>query len=352
MLTLGSYTRKFEKAFAEQSRVKYAVAVNSATAALEMTVQTLSDFDFDHDEVLVPTNTFPATVAAVIHAGLTPKLTDVNPETLCIGLSDIEQNMTEKTKMVIAVHIGGLVCPEIEEIRRFCSENGLYLIEDAAHAHGSTLHGQKAGSFGIAGCFSFYATKVMTTGEGGMITTNSFRLMEQACIIRDQGKADFHSSKIIRLGSNWRLPEINAAIGIVQLRRLPEIIRKRNQVANCYDNAFEGLVGFVPRTTPSGVQTSYTVNNFYKYVVLLNDCPLSRDEAKARLKARGVHCSGEVYDPPVHLQPFYRQYFGAKQGDFPNAEMAAKKMLCLPIHTSMTLDDARHVAKIVKEILT
>jgi dTDP-4-amino-4,6-dideoxygalactose transaminase len=344
MLTLHTYTREFENQFAKLCNVKHAIAVNSGTSALEIALRTIK-LKPEH-EVLVPTNTFSATAAAVVFAGAKPKLTDIDPKTLCINTENIQKNITSKTKGVMVVHIGGLICPEIEEIKELCQDRKLFLIEDAAHAHGSTINKKTAGSFGDAGCFSFYPTKVMTTGEGGMITTNSDEIAEKARILRDQGKENFNSNIIIELGYNWRLPEISAAIGLTQLKRLLEIIEKRNRIAKYYDKGMEKISGIKPLKTPPNIQ-----NNYYKYVAFLEK-GIDREKLKEKLKDKGVRCSGEVYWPPLHLQPIYKQLLGTKEGDFPQAEVACKKMICLPLYAQMTAEDAQYVIEKLKETLS
>jgi len=335
MLTLHIFTKEFENQFAKLCNVKNSIAVNSGTSALEISLRALNVKA--SDEVLVPTNTFTATAATVIFAGAKLKLTDINPETLCLDLDNVQKNVTSKTKAVIAVHIGGLICPEIEEIREFCRERKIFLVEDAAHAHGSKINQKTAGSLGDSGCFSFYPTKVMTTGEGGMITTNSDEIAEKARILRDQGKENFNSSIVVELGYNWRMPEISAAIGLAQIKRLPEIIEKRNMIARYYDEALKDIEGIKTSVTPPNI-----LNNYYKYVVFLED-GLDREKVKDKLRAEGVKCSGEVYWPPLHLQPIYKKLLGTKEGDFPYAEDACKRMLCLPLYAQMTIEDAKYV---------
>ncbi|MEM2971965.1 MAG: DegT/DnrJ/EryC1/StrS family aminotransferase [Candidatus Bathyarchaeia archaeon] len=344
MLTLYTYTKEFESQFARLCNVKHAVAVNSGTSALEIALRTLKVKA--GDEVLVPTNTFTATAATVVFAGAKPKLTDINSKNLCIDLENIRKNLTSKTKGVIVVHIGGLICPEIEEIRELCQDKKLFLIEDAAHAHGSTINQKPAGSLGDAGCFSFYPTKVMTTGEGGMITIDNSETAEKARILRDQGKENFNSNIIVELGYNWRLPEISAAIGLTQLKRLPEIIEKRNAIAKYYDDALSKISGVKPLKTPPNIQ-----NNYYKYVAFLEK-DLDREKLKEKLRAEGVKCSGEVYWPPLHLQPAYKRLLGTKEGDFPNAEDACKRMLCLPLYAQMTTEEAQYVVEKLREAIS
>jgi dTDP-4-amino-4,6-dideoxygalactose transaminase len=344
MLTMHTYTKEFEEKFAELCKVKYAIAVSSGTSALEIALRAMKLKS--KDEVLVPTNTFTASAASVLFAGGKLTFTDVNPETLCIDSDNVQKFITPKTRGVMVVHVGGLICPDIESIRRICEDHKLFLIEDAAHAHGSTINGQPAGSLGTAGCFSFYPTKVMTTGEGGMITTDDEQIADKARILRDQGKENFNSNIIVELGYNWRLPEINAAIGIVQLKRLGEIIEKRNRIAKHYDEKLRRVGGINPLKVSPNI-----VHNYYKYTALL-DADINREELKKRLREKGVGCGGEVYWPPLHLQPVYKKLLGTKEGDFPIAEDVCKRMICLPMHAQMTLEDAEYVTEKIKETLS
>jgi perosamine synthetase len=343
MLTLGEYTQAFENKFGSFHGVKHSVAVNSGTSALEIALRCV---DIGKgDEVLVPTNTFPATVASVVFSGGKPVLTDVNSKTLCVDVEEVEKRLTSKTKAIIVVHIAGLVCPEIRAIGEICEDRGISLIEDAAHAHGSKFNGQFAGSFGEAGCFSFYPTKVMTTGEGGMVTTNNDEVAAKARILRDQGKEDFASSKIVDLGYNWRMNEISAAMGLVQIARLPEIIEKRNKIADYYDQELIRFNGIKPLG-----KTQKAVHNYYKYVAILEE-DIDRDAFKKSLRALGVRCGGEVYWPPVHLQPFYQRLLGTGKGDFPISEDVCKRMVALPIYSQMTMEEAKYVIQKIGDVL-
>lgn len=343
MLTSWTYTKRFEDKFAKLCHVKHAIAVSSGTSALEIALRCLGVKN--GREVLVPTNTFTATAAAVFFAGGKPVLTDINHESLCIDAKNVHKNVAHKTRGIIAVHIGGLVCPEIRALKEMCESQGIFLVEDAAHAQGSTIDGQPAGSLGDVGCFSFYPTKVMTTGEGGMITTNSDELAGKARILRDQGKESFHSSRIVELGYNWRMTEISAAIGLLQLERLPKIVQKRNKLASYYDRKLRQSSEIKPLEIPSNI-----VSNYYKYVTLLKG-RRDRDAFKMKLKKRGVQCGGEVYWPPLHLQPLYQRLLGTKKGSFPVAENVCRRMVCLPMYTDMTQDEAEYVIEKVYEVL-
>jgi len=342
MLTLGDYTKRFETEFARLCHVKHAVAVNSGTSAIEIVLRALGLRK--GDEVLVPTNTFSATAAVVVMVGAKPVFTDINGESLCIDAENVQKYLTRKTKAVIAVHIGGLICPEIKAIREICKDSDLYLIEDAAHAQGSTLDNESAGSFGKAGSFSFYPTKVITSGEGGMITTDDEKLAKKAMILRDQGKENFSSNIIVEVGYNWRMDEISAAIGLTQLRRLPEFIKRRNEIGGYFDKGLSKMSDIRPLCIPKEA-----VSNYYKYVTILAP-EVSRDGFKQKLRDKGVRPSGEVYWPPLHMEPIYKRLLKVKEGDFPTAEDACRRMVCLPIYSQMTAEEATYVVDKVKEV--
>lgn len=344
MLTLGEYTKRFENEFSRLSHTEYAVAVSSGTSALEIVLRSLKLKSTD--EILVPTNTFSASAASVVMAGARPVLTDVNAESLCIDVTNVQKNLTKRTKAVMVVHIGGLVCPDIKAIKQLCDDHHLFLVEDAAHAQGSAAYKQMAGSFGDAGCFSFYPTKVMTTGEGGVITTNRDDLAKKALVLRDQGKENFNSNIIVELGSNWRMNEISAAIGLAQLKRLPEFIKRRNEIARYYDQKLAKLRGIRSVKTPTNF-----LNNYYKYTALLSS-KIPRDAFKQKLREKGVRPSGEVYWPPLHMEPIYQQILGVKEGAFPVAEDVCRRMVCLPIYSQMTADEAEFVTANIQEVLS
>lgn len=344
MLTLGDYTKRFETEFAKLCNIRYAVAVNSGTSAIEIALRS-AGVRKGH-EVIVPTNTFSATAAVVVLIGAKPVFADIDAKSLCIDLENVTRHLTNKTKAVIAVHIGGLICPEITTIKETCEDHNILLIEDAAHAQGSLLDKKPAGSFGAGGCFSFYPTKVMTTGEGGMITTDDPELAQKAIILRDQGKESFNSNIIVEIGSNWRMNEISAAIGLTQLHRLPEFIRQRNEIANHFTKELSNIRGLKPLEVPKNA-----LSNYYKYVAFLTP-EITRDTFKQGLREKGVKLSGEVYWPPLHMQPIYKRLLKVKEGDFPAAEKACKTMICLPIYSQMTLGEAEYVTDKIKEVLT
>jgi len=341
-LTLGEYTRNFERQFADLVGVSHAIAVNSGTSALEIALRA---HDLKQgDEVILPTNTFGATCAAVVFAGGTPVITDVAQSTMTIDAESVERAITPRTRGVIAVHIGGVICPEIERIREICDEKGLFLVEDAAHAHGSRIGSKGAGSLGSAGCFSFYPTKVITTGEGGMITTNSEEIASFAGIVRDQGKERFNSNVIVKLGYNWRMPEISAALGLLQLRRLQEFIQKRNAIAKVYDSGFDAM-GIERVMTPEN-----QLNNYYKYTFFLPK-NVNRDRFKTECRQRKVAYGGEVYWPPLHLQPAFRDFLD-KNARFDVADEWGSRMVNPPMFSQMTREQAEQVVDVTREVLS
>lgn len=341
-LTLGKYGKELEEKFAEYTGTKYAVAVNSGTSALEIILRSL---DIQGSSVVVPTNTFFATPAAVIHAGGKVIFADIT-ENLCLDPFSLEKVIRKDTKAVIVVHIGGLITPELPAIQQICNERGLALIEDAAHAQGSTLNGRKAGSFGTGAGFSFYPTKVMTSGEGGIITTGNEKIYQRALVFRDQGKAGFFGNVHTEMGYNWRMSEIHAAIGLSQFARLEEFIADRRRVAQRYDKELTNISNVTPVKIPpeSG-------SNYYKYVAVLAK-GIDRAALKKKMKEKySVGLSGEVYELPCHLQPVFKETGHYKEGQFPVAEDLCKRQICLPVFAGMTGDEARYVVSSLKEAL-
>jgi perosamine synthetase len=339
-LTLGKYGAKFEENFAHFCGCRHAVAVNSGTSALEIILRTLG---VEGKDVLVPTNTFFATAAAVVHAGARPILIDLDSDSFGIRPEDVEKSLTSKTAGVVVVHIGGIVSRRIKELRELCDRKGIWLVEDAAHAHGSSFQGAKAGTFGIAGAFSFYPTKVMTSAEGGMIVTGDDRIAEESKIYRDQGKASFTQNAHVRMGYNWRMSEPHAIIGLKHLERLPAMISDRRKIAVVYD---EGLKDF--RNLQCLHVPAEGICNYYKYIAIFKSLR-DRKALKGLLRERyGVSLSGEVYEEPLHKQPVFKQY---ATGPLPLAEDYCARHICLPIYSGMKEDEAQWVIDALKEVI-
>ena len=341
VLTDGPHVKDFERRFADYVNVKHAVAVNSGTSALEVA---LRHFELKGREVIVPTNTFVATPNSVLFAGGKPVFADMREDTLCIDPDDVERKISSRTAGVIVVHIAGLICPQINELAEFCEDRELFLLEDAAHAHGASVDGRKAGALVDAGCFSFYPTKVMTTGEGGMITTDDSSLAEDARCMRTHGQDS--QRLMVRLGHNWRMSEVAAIIGKHQLETLEKFVLKRNEIAECYETALAKLDGVSLFKTPVNMRHSY-----YKYPVRLSD-DLDREKLAFILGNEFNIETGNIYYPPCHLHPFYKENFGTKEGDLPVSENVLKKVLCLPMHVNMTKEDAKFVSEAFSQAIS
>ncbi|HEY2553461.1 MAG TPA: DegT/DnrJ/EryC1/StrS aminotransferase family protein [Streptosporangiaceae bacterium] len=357
MLTLGEYTRQFEAAFASahaEARpgrsgqpgdlaagppAPHAVAVASGTAALEIVLRSVGVAGRD---VVLPANTFYATAAAVIAAGGRPVFADIDPATFALSPETVTAALTPDTAAVLVVHIGGLITPRIGELRRLAEEHEVALVEDAAHAHGATWLGEFAGAFGAAAAFSFYPTKVVTCGEGGMILTSSAALADEARIYRDQGKGSFGANHHVRHGYAWRMSELHAVTGLVHLRRMAASIERRRQVAARYDQALAGLDGLTALAEPPGCRT-----NYYKYIAVLPEGS-DRSRFKRELAERhGVRLSGEVYDLPLHQQPVLAEFGGQ---ELPVAESMCARHVCLPVHSDMRQDEIDQVLTAVTAV--
>jgi dTDP-4-amino-4,6-dideoxygalactose transaminase len=344
-LILGPYTQEFEDRFRKYCGVKHAIAVNSCTSALEIA---LRFFNVKNKEVIVPTNTFIATSNAVIYSGGTPILIDIKPETLCLDPDELSKKVTEKTKGVIVVHLAGLPCPDSEKIKLFCEEKGLFMIEDAAHAHGALLNNRKTGSIGDAGCFSFYPTKDMTTCTGGMITTDNSKLADYAVSLRHHGVGNSAVGDlkfIVNLGSDWLMDEISAMLGIYQLGALEANISQRNETAGKYRKALANIKEVKLFEVPGNIRHSY-----YKYPILLS-FSIDKTRVIEKMKRTFGIAIGSAYDPPCHLQPIYQELFGFRRGMFPVAEDILGRTICLPMFAQITDEEINYILQSLKDTL-
>ena len=338
-LTLGKYGEQFETEFARQAGAKHAIAVSSGTSSLEIILRILQ---VEGREVLVPADTFMATASAVIAAGGKPILMDSDVCTMSTTPEEILRRLTPNTAGIMLVHIAGIVTDAMPAIVKLAKERGLWLVEDAAHAHASRLDGKHAGTFGIAGSFSFYPTKVMTSAEGGMIITDDDQLASEARIYRDQGKASFHQNLHVRLGSNWRMSEPHAIIGLRHHSHLERMVADRRSWAARYDAAFAARdYGLRPIAPPANCYA-----NYYKYPVLLRD-GVDRAAVKSWLReTHGVICAGEVYEKPLHEHPALAHLAGP---GLAQAEYLCARHICLPMFASMTAAEVDRVLTALAE---
>ncbi|MEM0457368.1 MAG: DegT/DnrJ/EryC1/StrS family aminotransferase [Nitrososphaerota archaeon] len=336
----GERVSEFERSFASYIGVEYAIAVNSGTAALHTA---LAACGIGHgDEVIIPAMTFVATANVVLIQGAKPVFVDVDPETLCMDPEKFQDAITDNTKAVIPVHVYG--CPaEMDAIMEIAEDKGLIVIEDAAQAHGALYKGKKIGSIGHMGCFSFFASKNMTTGEGGIITTNDAEYARKCRLFRTHGQEEAHMAVIP--GLNYRMTEFEAAIGLVQLSKLEKLNAIRARNAEVLKDYLEGIPSIITPTFPSYVKPSHYV---YTIRVRGGGPKKSRDMLQKYLTENGIEAA--IYWPnPVHLHPLYMGLYGYQRGSLPVSEEASDEVLSLPVHPKVTTDDLRYIAEKIRE---
>jgi perosamine synthetase len=338
-LGAGPMVTQFEKKFAEFVCVKHAVAVNTGTAALHSAI--VAAGVKQGDEVILPSFTFVATAEAVVMAGGKPVFTDVDPETYNISLAEIKKNITKKTKAIIPVDLYGLSA-DIKPISEIATKRGLAVVEDAAQAHGATYDGKPAGVFADAACWSFYASKNMTTGEGGVVTTDDDEIAETVRLIRTHGEKARYAS--LMLGTNYRMSEVQAAIGLMQLEKLPAFVVKRRENA-------KRLTRLLAKTDRLQLpeETKNRQHSWYLYTVRLkNATENERNKIVEELRRKDI--GAEVYYVnPVHLLPYYRESFGRRK--LPETEKAAKQVFSLPIHPGVTEAQVDYIGKTLLNLL-
>jgi len=334
-LGAGPMVTKFEKEFAKFMKAKYAVAVNTGTAALHLAI--LGVGIKPGDEVILPSFTFVATAEVIVFAGAKPVFVDIDPETYTISRKEIERAITKKTRAIMPVDLYGLPA-DMQPIREIADEHGLAIIEDAAQAHGATYKGKPPGTFADAACWSFYGSKNMTTGEGGMLTTNNDEMAEQARFMRSHGEKQKYMSLL--LGHNYHMPEIQAAIGCVQLEKLPKFVAKRRENAKRLTEILKKEDRLQLPKVPKGYEHSW-----YLYTVRLKDVKeKERDRIVEGLRQKGID-AGVVYMNPIHVMPYYRAFGKYK---LPVTEKVAKQVFSLPVHPGVTL---KHIDFIGEAVL-
>ncbi len=351
-LTTGPTVDRFEKSFAEYVGTKEAVSVSNGTAALHAAMYALEIGS--GDEVIVPSMTFASTANCVVFQGGTPVFADVEPDTLLVDPTSVKKKITSKTKAIIAMDYAGQPC-HYNALQTIAERNGLPVVADACHALGGSYHGRKVGSLAALNTFSFHPVKPMTTGEGGMVTTNDAKLAKRMRTFRNHGIAnDFRQRdgqnswfyEMTDLGYNYRLSDTQCALGLSQLKKLEEFIRRRQQIASLYNQAFKENTGFFPLTIREGTSSAYHI-----YVILLNleKLRVNRGEIFKALRAEGIGVN--VHYVPVHLHPYYKKKFGTKPGDCPAAEHAYERALTLPLYPKMTDKDIADVSAAVNKVL-
>ncbi len=351
MLSMGAMVETFENAFARFLNVRHAIAVSSATAALHLAHHVMGTGT--EDEVIVPSLTFVATASSVVYTGATPIFADIiGEQDLNINPDDVAHRITSRTRGIVVVHYAGYPV-DMDRIMHLADQHGLYVVEDASHAPGSDYHGKPLGTIGHVGCFSFYTNKNMTTAEGGMVVTNDDNLAQRMRRIRSHGmttvtwdriRGHAHSYDVTDLGFNYRIDEMRAALGIVQLNRLPASNKRRRILMENYltDLSQNRMI-----VVPFGLGVEDV--SYHICPVLLTD-GMMRESVMADLRNRGIQTS--IHYPPVHLFSLYRERYGCRSGMLPITEDVAQRELTLPLYPSMCEADVEHVLDALEKSLT
>ncbi len=341
-LSIGPMIERFEGAMANYIGTKHAVGVNSGTAGLHLCIRATGVGE--GDEVITTPFSFVASANCILFERARPVFVDIDPETLNVDAEKIEEKITPRTKALLPVHVFGQPC-DMDKLIAIAAKYDLPVIEDACEAIGAEYKGRKAGTFGRCAVFSFYPNKQMTTGEGGVIVTDDEEWADLFRSLRNQGRGrDGGWLTHEQLGYNYRLDELSSALGVAQLERIEELLAKRDKVAQMYNELLADTDGVkVPCVSPQ-VRMSWFV-----YVVRLAS-GIDRDRVMARLEEKGV--ASRPYFSPIHLQPFYRQMFGFKEGDFPITEAVARSTLALPFHGNLDEESVEYVCDALGEIIS
>ena len=341
MIAQGPKTKEFEQEFAKYAGVKYAVAMNSGTAALHAALYAVGVRE--NDEVITTPFTFIATANSILMQNAKPVFADIEEDTFNIDASQIENKITKKTKAILAVDLYGHPYA-YDAVKKIADKHNLKIIEDACQAVGAEFDGRKCGSLGDIGAFSFYATKNMTTAEGGMLTTDNEEYAELARQLRHHGQSEKVRYEYFGLGYNYRMTDINAAIGLEQMKKINEWNKKRKENAAFLSKRLGKINGIkVP-----AVQKNCT-HVFHQYTIIVkDDFKMKREELMEYLKQKGVG-SGVYYPKPLHLFRHISK-FGYKQGDFPVAEKLSQQVLSLPVHPNLSNEELETIAKAFEEI--
>ena len=351
-ITTGPRARRFEERFAEYTGARHAVALSSATAALHLAL--IGAGIGPGDEVILPVYTFVACAHVVVHLGATPVFVDSSADDLTVDPAAVERAITPRTRALMVVHFGGQPC-RMDELLALAARHSLFLLEDAAHAVGARYRGQPVGGIGDATAFSFYATKNLTTGEGGMLTTNRADVEESARLHalhgmsrdawRRYGRGGSWYYEVVAPGYKYNMSDIQAALGLAQLERLEERNARRAALAARLTAALAGCEAVETPTVRPEVQHAW---HLYSIRLREDTLRIGRDRFIEELEARGIGTS--VHFIPLHLHPYYRESFGLRTGDFPIAEDSYARLISLPLYPRMSEGDVDRVAATVRDV--
>jgi dTDP-4-amino-4,6-dideoxygalactose transaminase len=349
----GPKVHQFELDFQQYKGSRHAIALNSCTAALHLAM--IAAGIGPGDEVITTPMTFCATVNAIIHSGATPILADCDRRTMNILPEEIEKKVTAKTKAILPVHFAGRCC-EMDDIMEIANRYDLLVIEDCAHAIESEYKGKKAGTFGDAGCFSFYVTKNIMTGEGGMVVTNDDRIAGRIKVLALHGMSKdawkrfsddgYKHYQVIHAGFKYNMMDMQAAMGIHQLKRVDAYWERRREIWETYNESFQDLPCFLPQDPAQDCRHAY---HLYTPLLDLETIGKDRDWVLAALTAENIGVG--VHYLPVHTHPYYRKMFGWKIGDFPNAEWVGERTISIPLSPSMGQEDINDILTAIPKVL-
>lgn len=351
-LGTGPKVQQFENDFREYASARFAVAVNSCTAALHLSM--IAAGIGPGDEVITTAMTFCATVNAIIHSGATPVLADCDPHTFCIDPADIERKVTSKTKAIVPVHFAGYPC-DMDAIMAIARKYNLKVIEDCAHAIETQYKGKHVGTFGDFGCFSFYVTKNVVTGEGGMVITHDQANADKVKILALHGMSQdawrrfsddgYKHYEVVALGFKYNMMDIQAAIGIHQLKRINQAYARRKVIWDYYQDALVDLPIQLPQVSPKD-----TVHAYHLFPLLIdeNGAGISRDDFLVAMNDRYIGTG--VHYQSIAFHPYYQKTFGWKSSDYPVSERIGEQTVSIPLSPKLTDDDVSDIVKAVKEI--
>lgn len=335
MIAQGPKVQEFERRFAEYHGVKHAIASTNGTTALQMAM--LANGIGAGDEVIIPSFSFFATASSILFTGAKPVFADIDPETFNLDPAAAEFVITEKTKAIMPVHLYGQAA-DMPAFEALAKKHGLILLEDAAQSHGAKLDGRFVGTWGTSG-FSFYPTKNMTTCEGGMLTTQDDEVAERARMIRNHGMSQQYLHEMV--GFNFRMTDLMAAIGLIQLDNLPKWTAIRNNNASYYNETLKNVIKPLVRDNATHV--------YHQYTIRMPD-GVNRDEVMKQIQAKGVGV--RVYYPlPIHRQPIFEKMGGYENIDLPQTEKATREVMSLPIHPLLTEAERERVAQVINEVI-
>lgn len=343
-LSIGPQVKAFEKAVADRVGVKHALAVNSGTSGLHLILEALGIGE--GDEVITTPFSFVASANCIIFTGAKPVFVDIDPETLAIDPAKIEAAITERTKAIIPVDVFGQPCP-IDEIHAIAKKHNLAVVQDSCEAIGAVRNGKEIGGpeYCDAAVFAFYPNKQMTTGEGGIIVTDNDDLARAMDSMRNQGRDDAGTwMNHVRVGYNYRMDEMSAALGLSQVNRLDSILDHRDKVALRYSELLADVPGItVPHVLPETTRMSWFV-----YVIQLDE-GIDKSDVIAKLEARGV--PSRPYFSPIHTQPIYREKYGYEGGEFPVTESISQRTLAIPFYSLMPEDEVEYVCDQIRAVM-